>query len=371
MSVLKSLGRWASTVPARTIAGFGLRPARTPPLSFVCERNNWSIRWDGLSIADHINEAEPGVMAVNDQPYRVMSPLVHYGSQYLWTAWQPYLSSQSRYIVTYFHGRPEDGPAAARNIDEVLRSLPKLDAVITASRAMEDLLLQWGVPPDKLHRIPIGVDTTHFRLPTDEERAAARARFGITPGQFCIGSFQKDGVGWGDGMEPKMIKGPDVFLDVVRRLSKEIDLVVLLTGPARGYVKAGLEKLGVQYHHQHLEHYPALASWFHALDAYPVTSREEGGPKAVMESMATGVPIISTRVGMAPDVIDHSVSGFLTNICDAESITQYCLKVASDPALVSKMTTTARNAVLDLDWRNVAHRHLSEVYSPIHQMLSD
>ena len=45
------------------------------------------------------------------------------------------------------------------------------------------------------------------------------------------------GVGWGDGLEPKLIKGPDVLLQTVALLRQRIpELFVLLSGPARGYV---------------------------------------------------------------------------------------------------------------------------------------
>ena len=44
-------------------------------------------------------------------------------------------------------------------------------------------------------------------------------------------------------MNPKLIKGPDVFCDVIERLAKDLPVHVLLSGPSRGYVKARLTKL--------------------------------------------------------------------------------------------------------------------------------
>ena len=67
---------------------------------------------------------------------------------------------------------------------------------------------------------------------------------------FVVGSFQKDGVGWEEGLEPKLIKGPDVLLAAVERLRQRVpELWLLLTAPARGYVKEGLERIGVPYRH--------------------------------------------------------------------------------------------------------------------------
>ena len=110
---------------------------------------------------------------------------------------------------------------------------------------------------------------------------------------MVIGSFQKDGKGWGEGNEPKLIKGPDV----------------LLTGPARGYVKTGLESLKIPCKHLYLQDYREIGKYYQALDAYLVTSREEGGPKGVLESMASGIPLISTRVGQAQDLVKQGING--------------------------------------------------------------
>ena len=53
-------------------------------------------------------------------------------------------------------------------------------------------------------------------------RAAARRALGLPESAFVVGSFQKDGVGWGDGLEPKLIKGPDVLLEVAERCHERV-----------------------------------------------------------------------------------------------------------------------------------------------------
>ena len=48
--------------------------------------------------------------------------------------------------------------------------------------------------------------------------------------------------GWKEGLKPKMIKGPDIFLKVVELINKKYKIKILLTGPARGYLINGLKK---------------------------------------------------------------------------------------------------------------------------------
>jgi glycosyltransferase involved in cell wall biosynthesis len=139
-----------------------------------------------------------------------------------------------------------------------------------------------------------------------------------------IGSFQKDGNGWGEGLEPKLIKGPDIFIQTLETLKSSIpDIFVLLTGPARGYIKTGLERLGIPYKHMFLKDYPDVGRLFPALDLYLVTARQEGGPKAVLESMASGVPLVTTRVGQARDIVKNGQNGWMVGVEDVNGLAHW------------------------------------------------
>ncbi len=169
-----------------------------------------------------------------------------------------------------------------------------------------------------------------------QERRAARRQFDVPDSAFVVGSFQKDGVGWGDGFEPKLIKGPDTLLAAAERLRDRVpELWFLLTGPSRGYVRRGLERLGIPYRHHFLPSTEAVATAYSAIDLCIVASREEGGPKAVLESMATGVPLVTTRVGQATDLVRHGENGLLVDVGDVDGIVEWSAHVvaASEEAL--------------------------------------
>ncbi|MBE3139889.1 MAG: glycosyltransferase family 4 protein [Thermoplasmata archaeon] len=193
---------------------------------------------------------------------------------------------------------------------------------------MREAILQTSIEPAKVFLIPIGVNLDFFPLGSAETKIAARQKLNIPQSAFVIGSFQKDGVGWGEGLEPKLVKGPDVFLASIKELKAQIpELYVLLSGPARGYMKAGLDAMQVPYSHFYLDSYPQIGELFKALDLYLVTARQEGGPKAILESMASGVPIISTRVGQATDLIQHGQNGWLVEVEDSLEIASWAVRV--------------------------------------------
>ena len=67
---------------------------------------------------------------------------------------------------------------------------------------------------------------------------------------------------------------------------------------------------------------------YSALDAYVVPSRQEGGPKSVLEAMASGVPIVSTRVGQATELIRDGENGRLVEVEDAEALAEALRTIA-------------------------------------------
>lgn len=242
-------------------------------------------------------------------------------------AWVRFLPG--RIAFSYFHGVPNTGDVLMDRVYNGLRAHHEhITRVQVTHSEMRDVTLSTGIDPSKVFTIPIGINLDYFPRQTPEAKKHNREKLGIPQSAFVVGSFQKDGVGWGDGREPKLIKGPDIFLDTIRRLKPDIpDLYVLLTGPARGYVKHGLEEMGVPYKHTYYKHYPEVAKMFAALDLYIVASRQEGGPKAVLESMASGVPLVTTRVGQAMDIVKHGVNAWMTDVENAEALAAFALQV--------------------------------------------
>ena len=257
----------------------------------------------------------------------------------LWT------SSSHALGIAYFHGRP--GTPGFPEFDRALAALeaaPDRCARVQVTHAeMHELVVAAGVAEERVHRIPIGIELERFPLGDAAAKEAARARLGLPASAFVVGSFQKDGVGWGDGLEPKAIKGPDVLVAALERVARAApELVVLLTGPARGYVRQELSRRGIAHVHVLLDDRDELPAAYHALDAYLVASRQEGGPKSILESMASGVPLVSTVVGQAPELVVDGVNGLLAPVEDDEALAAAVVRARDDAALVAALRTAGR-----------------------------
>jgi len=343
-----------------------LRGARETGLYYVVEKAAWSIRHDGESIARSLHTIQPDLNCrVVESARHLYHQVVHFGS--LWTLCSNIrvVHESNHLVATVFHGR-EDMSERFRGAFSRLREfLPRLRIIVTPCSLMVERLTDWGVPAQKLRRIPLGVDLDIFRPVGAAERQEIRNRLGIPEDAVCIGSFQKDGVGWEEGLQPKLIKGPDVFLEAVRRLSGMYPVYVLLTGPARGYVKRGLEAAGIRFRHDYLHLIEDLPSYYNALDLYLVTSREEGGPKALLESMATGVPLVTTRVGMAPDIVQHGRNGMLVDVEDATGVAGAASLLIEDGELRRRVVGAGLETAQAYDWKTIAKQYYDQVYEEL------
>ena len=117
---------------------------------------------------------------------------------------------------------------------------------------------------------------------------------------YLVGSFQKDTEGKTN--EPKLSKGPDIFVNIMEDIKyNHPDLLVILSGTRRTYIISELEKRGIKYKYFEMISLKELNELYNCLDLYVVSSRVEGGPRAIVEAGIAKTPIISTDVGIASD----------------------------------------------------------------------
>lgn len=341
---------------------------RSKIIYYIVEDADWSIKWDGIYITKGIHDIY-GINANIDTKFnKIKKSIIHFGSRNLFLpeAWKE-VHNSNRIVFTWFHGTEQD-PNPQNQL--MIRSLPeasaKADIVHTSCTISRNRLVKWGVPHDKVVLIPLGVDNNIFKPVVNEsEKINIRRKVGVPEDRVCIGSFQKDGNGWGNGDDPKLIKGPDIFCEIIAELANNIPVHVLLTGPARGYVKNRLSKCKIPFTHNYLSDYHDIVNYYQALDIYLVTSREEGGPKAILESMACGIPIVSTDVGMAHDIVINGVNGFKAKVDNFGQIKEYVELLMEDKELRQRCVTGGFETSKRYDWGIIAQKYYEEIYSKL------
>lgn len=297
---------------------------------------------------------------------KVNQSVVHFINRYaLLEGGNQTLASSNHIILSWFHGEKKDENPKMQQVFQKLESaLERIEKIVVPCSLTEKILLEMGVNEKKIVKIPLGVDLKLFKPVNSSLRDEFRNKLGIKKNEFCIGSFVKDGIGWDEGLQGKMVKGPDILLEVLGKVSKNLNnMVILLTGPARGFVMKGLNKRGIRFVHVNVSSYTKMVDYYHALDAYLITSRSEGGPLALLESWACSVPVVSTKVGMAADLVKTRKTGMLIDDCeDVEALADAVCQLKEDVNLREKIVQAALKEIRSYDWKIIARNYYDSLY---------
>ncbi|MCI5164907.1 MAG: hypothetical protein D3903_02165 [Candidatus Electrothrix sp. GM3_4] len=181
-------------------------------------------------------------------------------------------------------------------------------------------------------RVRIATDAESYTVLKGDEPEFVRFRrqLAIPEDVYLIGLLQRDSEGR-DLAVPKRQKGPDIFLGLIKLLQKclsgktEKKVHILLGGPRRHWIRAALDQHNIPYTFVGKEisgdDYPknildkqTMCMLYNMLDLYVIPTRWEGAPRQVFDVLECGRKIISTPVGIAPDI--------LSSECIFESLAQ-------------------------------------------------
>lgn len=199
----------------------------------------------------------------------------------------------------------------------------------------------------RLHVIPNGVDLEAYR-PDEVARREVRAELGIPDGAWLVGtvgriSVEKDHALLVRAAGPLL--GPNVRLIIVgdggelanvRAMAKAYEPWVTLTGVRHDVARV-------------------LASF----DTFALSSRSEGLPLALLEAMATGVPVVATTVGGVADVVDHGSAGILVPPGDEDALRRGIARLIASPADAEGLGRRARARSLRYDGAAVVNRYMA------------
>jgi glycosyltransferase involved in cell wall biosynthesis len=212
----------------------------------------------------------------------------------------------------------------------VRRAFRRFDAVIAVSHPLHERLLASGVPAGRLHEI---VNAWSSREDTFVDRRAARRELGIPDTAFAIG--------WAGRISPE--KGVDVFVRAIAGLQHITDLhaCVFGSGPSEHEAQALAASLGAADRIRWYGTVPSVSRFFRAFDAIALTSRTEGTPIVLLESMAAMVPIVATSVGGVPDMLGPE-EALLIPSNHAEPLASALDSVRREPLLAHARAVAAR-----------------------------
>lgn len=143
------------------------------------------------------------------------------------------------------------------------------------------------------------------------------------------------------------LKGVDDLLKATALMVPRYDLLELAIageGKESDALRAVADDLGIRERTQFLGFVPDAEAheFLQSLDVFVLASLTEGLPFSVMEAMRAGLPIVATRVGGVPEMIEDGVSGMLVDPGDPQGIADAVAAIVDDPALAARLGEAAR-----------------------------
>lgn len=180
-----------------------------------------------------------------------------------------------------------------------------MDYFVAVSQEGVDMLVDHGIPKDKIAHIPNGVDMDLFYPATLAEKEHARRRLGLP--------LAKSIVIYVGRLVP--VKGVDILLNAWSRLSpthrNQALLLIVGVGQEEGKLLRFAQERGLQESVLFVGRQERVLDCFHAADLFVLPSRCEGLSNALLEAMACGLPVICSAVGGALDLIQPGKAGRL------------------------------------------------------------
>jgi glycosyltransferase involved in cell wall biosynthesis len=213
-----------------------------------------------------------------------------------------------------------------------------VDCVVAISGGVADSLAAAGVDRSCVAVVPSGVDCARFRPPSVDERADARARFGISEREIAIAAV--------GALEPR--KGHRYLIEAIAALAQsDVTLKCFIAGD--GSIRADLERRVAELGCAGRVALPGRIEdprellW--ASDVFVMPSLKEGLGIAALEAMASGLPAIVSATGGLREVVEHEVSGIQVEPARADEIGAAIARLANSTELRARMGAAARARV--------------------------
>jgi len=213
--------------------------------------------------------------------------------------------------------------------------LRKYARVVAVSDEVKRRLLKAGVRKDAIRLIRNGIELRPFDNATPSLREDS-----TSDGTLIVGLIGRLSIE----------KGIDIFLQAAARVLVKFPsarFVVVGEGPDKDKLEQLVDELNIRGSVSMLGRRSDMPSVYASLDVMVSSSRQEGLPIAILEGMASGLPLVATAVGEVPTVVVDGQTGVLVSAEDVDSLAEGVLRLLRDSEMRARFGAAAKQRVED------------------------
>ena len=239
------------------------------------------------------------------------------------------------------------------------RGNAQADLIIAISPFMRERALTCGADPRKVAIIPNGIEIGEIGLESEnsvrDDSGTSRVSDGSDLKLLFVGRLNKS-------------KGVDVLLRAVKRLKDNdirFSLKIIGSGPFRSQLEQLIASYDLSKAVAVYGNIPRrdLGKWYWGADVTCVPSLAEALPMVVLESLATGTPVVGSAVGGIPFMVQSEVNGILVPPKNAEALTSALARIARQPNFLRRLKEASRPSVFPrFSWERNGEDLYREIY---------
>ena len=228
--------------------------------------------------------------------------------------------------------------------------------IIAVSDGIKDELVRSGIKQDKVTVIPNAVASSIGEDELLAGRHEKRLSLGIAPDDFVVGYL---------GRLSKE-KGLHYLIQAIAELRDQMVTVKLLIvgdGPERHALEQMVKDKELDSCVIFAGFQDDIENWLSVFDVFVLPSLTEGTPMALLEAMATGVPVIATKVGGVPKVVNNQENGLLVPSGDHQAIINGLNMLKNNPELRARLAKAGTDTIKANYSVDMWCRKIEKVYS--------